>query len=100
MMETTGPQIVWLRIGNSTNPALFRWLDSLWANVVHELRIGQGIVEVSERAAFNPLKAEEAARRNAKTICSPNVHQGVAISMPGGANRSKSAVLYVTIRSQ
>lgn len=50
MTETSGPQVVWLRIGNSTNPALFQWLDPLWANVVRELRMGQGLVEVSERA--------------------------------------------------
>jgi predicted nuclease of predicted toxin-antitoxin system len=46
---TIGPPVVWLRIGNSTNPALFQWLSPLWPNVVQELRIGQGLVEVTLR---------------------------------------------------
>ena len=34
MTETSGPQVVWLRIGNSTNPALLQWLEPLWANII------------------------------------------------------------------
>ena len=49
MTETSGPQVVWLRIGNSTNPALLQWLEPLWANIIRELRMGQGLVEVGER---------------------------------------------------
>ena len=49
MTETSGPQVVWLRIGNSTNPALLQWLEPLWANIIQELRMGQGLVEVGER---------------------------------------------------
>jgi len=29
MTESGGSQVVWLRIGNSTNPALFQWLEPL-----------------------------------------------------------------------
>jgi predicted nuclease of predicted toxin-antitoxin system len=47
--ERVGPPVVWLRIGNSTNPASFQWLSPLWANVVEQLRAGQGLVEVTER---------------------------------------------------
>jgi len=49
MTETSGPQVLWLRIGNSTNPALFQWLEPLWADSVRELRTGQGLVEAGER---------------------------------------------------
>lgn len=49
MSETGGPQVVWLRIGNTTNPTLFQWLDPFWADIVRELRSGQGLVEVGER---------------------------------------------------
>ena len=49
MTETNGPQVLWLRIGNSTNPALFQWLEPLWTDIVRELRTGQGLVEVGER---------------------------------------------------
>jgi predicted nuclease of predicted toxin-antitoxin system len=47
MTDMIGPPVVWLRIGNSTNPALFQWLRPLWSNVVHELRTGQVLVEVA-----------------------------------------------------
>ena len=50
MTDTVGPQVVWLRIGNSTNPALFQWLQPLWPGIMQELRIGHGIVEVGEQA--------------------------------------------------
>ncbi len=49
MTQTGGPQVVWLRIGNSTNRVLFRWLEPLWPEIIRELRIGQGLVEVGER---------------------------------------------------
>lgn len=51
MTEMRGPSVVWLRIGNSTNPALFQWLSPLWTNVVQELRTGQGLVEVTQRVS-------------------------------------------------
>jgi hypothetical protein len=52
MTETSGPQVVWLRIGNTTNPALFQWLEPLWADIVREPRMGQGLVEVGERTKY------------------------------------------------
>ena len=51
MTEMTGPSVVWLRIGNSTNPVLFQWLSPLWTNVIQELRNGQGLVEVTQRVS-------------------------------------------------
>ncbi len=42
-----GPQIVWLRIGNSTNAALLAWLDPLWPDLERELAAGSEIVEVA-----------------------------------------------------
>lgn len=50
MADPSGPQVVWLRIGNSTNPALLEWLQPLWGEVARELRSGQGLVEVGERS--------------------------------------------------
>jgi len=44
-----GPPVIWLRIGNSTNPTLFQWLQPLWPDVIAELRRGQTLVEVGER---------------------------------------------------
>ncbi len=49
MAETSGTQVLWLRIGNSTNPALLRWLEPLLADIVRELRLRQRLVEVGER---------------------------------------------------
>lgn len=39
-------RVVWLRIGNSTNQALFAWLEPLWPEVVRQLEQGQRIIEV------------------------------------------------------
>lgn len=41
-----GPQILWLRIGNSTNHALFEWLEPLLPFAVTELKAGQRLVEL------------------------------------------------------
>ena len=49
MRQDSGPQVVWLRIGNCTNPTLLAWLEPLFPNVVNELAAGQRLVEV-ERA--------------------------------------------------
>ena len=40
------PQVVWLRIGNCTNPTLFTWLEPLWSGVVRSLEAGHRVVEV------------------------------------------------------
>ena len=50
MADPSGPRVVWLRIGNSTTPALLEWLEPLWGEVARELRNGQGLVEVGERS--------------------------------------------------
>ncbi len=50
MADPSGPQVVWLRIGNSTNPAMLESLEPLWGEVARELRNGQGLVEVGERS--------------------------------------------------
>ena len=42
----TGPQIVWLRIGNSTNRVLFAWLEPLWPSIIQQLKAGVQAVEV------------------------------------------------------
>ena len=41
-----GARVVWLRIGNSTNRALFAWLEPLWLEVVRQLDQGQRVIEV------------------------------------------------------
>jgi len=42
----TGPQIVWLRIGNCTNRILFRWLEPLLPLIIQQLQAGIRLVEV------------------------------------------------------
>jgi predicted nuclease of predicted toxin-antitoxin system len=42
----SGPQIVWLRIGNSTKRVLLAWFEPLLPCVVRELAAGHRIVEV------------------------------------------------------
>lgn len=41
-----GARVVWLRIGNSTNQALFAWLEPLWPEVIRQLDQGQRVIEV------------------------------------------------------
>jgi len=41
-----GPQVVWLRIGNSSKRALLSWLDPLWPAVLVRLEEGDRLVEV------------------------------------------------------
>lgn len=42
----TGPVIVWLRVGNSTNRALFRWLEPRWEEIKELLESGNRLIEV------------------------------------------------------
>ena len=41
-----GPVIVWLRIGNATNRALFEWLEPRWSSVVQLLTDDNRLIEV------------------------------------------------------
>lgn len=41
-----GPQVVWLRLGNSTKRELFAWLDPLLPIAVRQLERGERLVEV------------------------------------------------------
>lgn len=43
---TSGPVIVWLRIGNSTNRALLHWLEPRWTEVMVLLDAGNRLIEV------------------------------------------------------
>jgi predicted nuclease of predicted toxin-antitoxin system len=44
--EPSGPQVVWIRIGNISNEALWRALDPLLDEIVQSLNAGERIVEV------------------------------------------------------
>lgn len=41
-----GPQIIWLRIGNSTTPQLLVWLSKSWSAIESALKNGRAVVEV------------------------------------------------------
>lgn len=41
-----GPQVVWVRFGNTTNPYLLQAWSVLWPAVEAALRQGEGLVEV------------------------------------------------------
>jgi predicted nuclease of predicted toxin-antitoxin system len=41
-----GPRVVWLRIGNASNPALREWLEPRWNNIVSRLENSDRLVEV------------------------------------------------------
>jgi predicted nuclease of predicted toxin-antitoxin system len=44
--EPTGPQVVWVRIGNISNDTLWRALDPLLDEIIQSLNAGERIVEV------------------------------------------------------
>lgn len=46
LQSDSGPQVVWLRIGNCTNRVLLDWLTPLWPAVVEQLHAGSRVVEV------------------------------------------------------
>ena len=41
-----GPTVVWLRIGNTSTPALLAWLEPLLPRIVLQLEKGDRLVEV------------------------------------------------------
>jgi predicted nuclease of predicted toxin-antitoxin system len=41
-----GPKILWLRIGNSTNQVLLKWLEPRWLSIVARLDAGDRLIEV------------------------------------------------------
>ena len=40
------PAVVWLRIGNCTNRALFVWLEPVLPEIQHRLNAGEKLIEV------------------------------------------------------
>jgi predicted nuclease of predicted toxin-antitoxin system len=44
--DTTGPQVIWIRIGNISNDALWRAIDPQLDEIVRALTEGERIVEV------------------------------------------------------
>jgi predicted nuclease of predicted toxin-antitoxin system len=45
--EKEAPVIVWLRIGNATNPALRVWFEPRLAGIVHLIGEGNRVIEVA-----------------------------------------------------
>ena len=41
-----GPSVVWLRIGNSSKPALLKWLTPLLPGILRQLEQGERLIEV------------------------------------------------------
>jgi predicted nuclease of predicted toxin-antitoxin system len=49
LQAQAGPQVLWLRIGNSTNRVLFAWLEPLLPAAMRELQAGSRLVELQRR---------------------------------------------------
>lgn len=52
--DGSGPAVVWIRIGNVTNAALWRALEPALPDIVAALQAGERIVEVRERTLPRP----------------------------------------------
>jgi len=46
LQNSTAPQVVWLRIRNSTNSVLLAWFEPLFKHTIRELKNGQRVVEL------------------------------------------------------
>lgn len=46
LFTSAAPVIVWLRIGNATNPQLLNWLMPQWPAVLARLEAGDRLIEV------------------------------------------------------
>jgi len=42
----SGPQIIWLRVGNSGNAYLVDWLTPLWPEIIRKLEMQNRLIEV------------------------------------------------------
>lgn len=46
ILDATGPQVVWLRIGNCSNRELIHWLGPMLPQIVSRLQRGERLIEV------------------------------------------------------
>ena len=46
MARDHAPSVIWLRIGNATNPELLNWFMPLWPSVLARLQAGDRFIEV------------------------------------------------------
>lgn len=42
----SGPQVLWLRLGNATTVVLQAWLESRWSDAIAALKTGAVVVEI------------------------------------------------------
>ena len=40
------PQVIWLRVGNTSNRALIMWLQPIWPEIERSLKLGERLIEV------------------------------------------------------
>ncbi len=48
MTDENGPPVIWIRIGNTTTPALLKTLSGSWQAITEALERGEPIIEVTE----------------------------------------------------
>jgi predicted nuclease of predicted toxin-antitoxin system len=46
LFDQNQPVIVWLRIRNSSNQTLSRWLIPVWPEILHRIALGDRLIEV------------------------------------------------------
>ena len=46
LFDQNQPVIVWLRIGNSSNQTLSRWLIPVWLEILRRIALGDRLIEV------------------------------------------------------
>ena len=48
-IELDGPQIVWIRLGNTSNQILWETLQPILNQIIHALERGDRLIEIAER---------------------------------------------------
>ncbi len=49
LVSKNAPEIVWLRIGNTSNRTLIEWFVPLWPEVLRRLNASERLIEVREK---------------------------------------------------
>jgi len=46
LASKNAPQVLWLRVGNTSNCALFQWFHAVWPNIERGLQAGERLIEI------------------------------------------------------
>jgi predicted nuclease of predicted toxin-antitoxin system len=69
-LTTKGPQVVWIRLGNTRRVALLAHLDGVWLQLEAALERGEPLVEVS----WSVARSRRCLQTKRRRIAAPPLH--------------------------